>query len=57
MTDRIIADLGISPEIREDHAQLAVLKADHRAIFTAAAHAQRAVDYLPRLQGVTTAAA
>jgi antirestriction protein ArdC len=62
VTERIIADLGISPEIREDHAQylrhwLAVLNADHRAIFTAAAHAQRAVDYLPRLQGVTTAAA
>jgi antirestriction protein ArdC len=58
----LCADLGITPEIREDHAQylsdwLAVLKADHRAIFTAAAHAQRAVDFLHRLQEVTTAAA
>jgi antirestriction protein ArdC len=58
----LCADLGITPEIREDHAQylsawLAVLKSDHRAIFTAASHAQRAADYLHRLQEVTTAAA
>jgi antirestriction protein ArdC len=58
----LCADLGISPEIREDHAQylshwLAVLKADHRAIFNAAAHAQRAADYLHTRQAVRTAAA
>jgi antirestriction protein ArdC len=45
------ATLGITPEPREDHSAyiahwLRVLKDDRRAIFTAAAHAQRAVDYL-----------
>ena len=45
------ADLGLTPEVREDHAAyiaswLTVLKNDKRAIFTAAAHAQRAVDFL-----------
>jgi len=49
------ADLGITPEVRDDHAAylnswLEVLKKDKRAIFTAAAHAQRAVDYLNSLQ-------
>jgi antirestriction protein ArdC len=49
------ADLGITPEVRDDHASyiaswLKVLKGDKRFIFTAAAHAQRAVDYLHRLQ-------
>jgi antirestriction protein ArdC len=49
------ADLGIAPEIREDHASyianwLTVLKNDKRAIFTAASHAQKAVDYLHGLQ-------
>jgi len=44
-------ELGITPEVREDHAAyigswLKVLKDDKRAIFTAAAHAQRAADYL-----------
>ncbi|WP_250504690.1 zincin-like metallopeptidase domain-containing protein [Caballeronia sp. AZ7_KS35] len=47
--------LGITPEVREDHAAylghwLTVLKADKKAIFTAAAHAQRAADYLQTLQ-------
>lgn len=47
----LCADLGITPEVREDHAAyignwLSVLKGDKRAIFTAAAHAQRAVDFL-----------
>jgi antirestriction protein ArdC len=51
----LCADLGITPEPREDHAAylaswLRVLRADTRAIFTAAAHAQRAVDYLHHLQ-------
>lgn len=48
-------DLGITPEIRPDHAEylahwLKVLKEDSRAIFSAAAHAQRAADYLQGLQ-------
>lgn len=48
-------DLGITPEPRADHAAyldhwLGVLKADKRAIFQAAAHAQRAADYLHSLQ-------
>ena len=47
----LCSSLGITPEVREDHAAyldhwLKVLKADRKAIFTAAAHAQRAVDYL-----------
>jgi antirestriction protein ArdC len=49
------ADIGITPEIRDDHAAyigswLKVLKEDKRAIFQAAAHATRAVDYLHSLQ-------
>jgi len=51
----LCADLGITPEIREDHAAyiacwLKVLKADKRAIFTAASHAQKAADFLHQLQ-------
>ena len=47
----LCADLGITPEVRDDHASylahwLQVLKADSRAIFTAASQAQRAADYL-----------
>lgn len=50
----LCAELGIAPEPREDHASylahwLDVLKTDKRAIFTAAAHAQRAADYLAGL--------
>jgi antirestriction protein ArdC len=49
------ADLDLTPEVREDHASyiaswIKVLKADKRAIFTAASHAQRAADYLQGLQ-------
>ena len=49
------ADLGITPEPREDHAAyignwLKVLQDDKRAIFTAAAHAERAVGFLHGLQ-------
>ncbi|MEW8524843.1 MAG: zincin-like metallopeptidase domain-containing protein [Candidatus Thiodiazotropha endolucinida] len=56
------ADLGITPEIRDDHSAyiaswLKVLKEDKRAIFTAAAHAQRAVDFLHGLQASTEEAA
>ena len=51
----LAADLGIAPEIRDDHSSyigswLNVLKNDKRAIFTAAAHAQKATDYLHNLQ-------
>ncbi len=51
----LCADLGITPEPREDHAGylahwLEVLKGDKRAIFSAAAHAQRAADFLHGLQ-------
>jgi antirestriction protein ArdC len=51
----LCADLGITPEVREDHSAylaswLKVLKEDQRAIFQAAAHAQRAVDFLHGLQ-------
>ncbi|SEO15501.1 ArdC family protein [Palleronia pelagia] len=49
------ADLGITPVIREDHASyiaswLKVLKDDKRAIFSAAAHAQRAATHLHEMQ-------
>jgi antirestriction protein ArdC len=47
--------LGLSAEPRDDHSSylaswLQVLKNDNRAIFSAAAHAQRAADYLHGLQ-------
>jgi antirestriction protein ArdC len=47
----LCAALGITPEIREDHAAyiaswLKALQNDKRFIFSAAAHAQRAVDFL-----------
>lgn len=49
------SDLGLTPEIRDDHASyiaswIKVLKDDKRAIFSAASHAQRAVDFLHDLQ-------
>jgi antirestriction protein ArdC len=51
----LCCDLGITPDTREDHAAylqhwLTVLKSDKRAIFHAAAHAQKAADYLHGLQ-------
>lgn len=51
----LCADLQITPELREDHASylhewLKVLNADKSAIFTAASHASKAVDYLHGLQ-------
>ncbi|HTU44886.1 MAG TPA: zincin-like metallopeptidase domain-containing protein [Bryobacteraceae bacterium] len=51
----LCADLGITPEVREDHASyiaswLKVLKDDKRAVFTAASHAQKATDFLHRFQ-------
>lgn len=53
------ADLDITPDVREDHAAyigdwLKVLQNDKRFIFSAAAHASRAVDYLHRLELATT---
>jgi antirestriction protein ArdC len=51
----LCADLDLTPEVRDDHAAyiatwITVLKNDKRAIFTAASHAQRAVDFLHGLQ-------
>ena len=51
----LCADLEITPEPRPDHASyiaswLAVLNNDKRAMFTAAADAQRAADFLHALQ-------
>ena len=51
----LCAGLELTPELRDDHASylahwLKVLKADKRAIFTAASHAQRAADFLHGLQ-------
>jgi antirestriction protein ArdC len=51
----VCADLELALEPREDHAAyieswLKVLKNDKRAIFSAAAHAQRAADFLNSLQ-------
>jgi antirestriction protein ArdC len=51
----LCADLDLTLETREDHAAylshwLTVLKRDSRAIFAAAAHAQRAADFLHGLQ-------
>jgi antirestriction protein ArdC len=57
----LCSDLGITPELREDHASylshwLTVLKEDKRAIFQAASHAQKAADYLHALQPQPAAA-
>ncbi len=51
----LCADLSITPEVREDHADyiaswLKVLKEDKRAIFTAASYASKALDFLHGLQ-------
>jgi antirestriction protein ArdC len=51
------SDLGLTPEVREDHAAyiaswIEALKKDKRAIFSAASHAQRALDFLHALQPV-----
>ena len=47
----LCADLGLTPEVREDHAAyiaswLRALKDDKKMIFVAASHAQKAVDLL-----------
>ncbi|MDX9689793.1 MAG: zincin-like metallopeptidase domain-containing protein, partial [Alphaproteobacteria bacterium] len=51
----LCADLGITPEVREDHAAyidhwLKALKDDRKLIFSAAAHATRAVDFMKAKQ-------
>jgi antirestriction protein ArdC len=51
----LCADLQITPEVREDHASyihnwLTVLRGDKRAVFSAASHASRAVEFLHGLQ-------
>jgi antirestriction protein ArdC len=51
----LCADLGVELTPREDHADyighwLTVLRGDKRFIFTAAAHAQKAADFLHGLQ-------
>jgi antirestriction protein ArdC len=58
----LCADLDLTPELRDDHAAyiatwLTVLKNDKRAIFSAAAHAQKAIDFLHGLQQPREAAA
>ncbi len=58
----LCADLALTPEPGQDHAAyiqgwLKVLKEDSRAIFAAAAHAQRAADYLHGLQPLIEAPA
>jgi antirestriction protein ArdC len=58
----VCADLDLSLEPREDHAcyianWLEVLKADNRAIFTAASHAERAATFLNNLQSNALTAA
>jgi len=47
----LCADLGLTPETREDHAayiesRLRALKNDKKAVFVAASHAQKAADLL-----------
>jgi antirestriction protein ArdC len=51
----LCADLGLTPEVREDHAAyiascLRALKGDKKAVIIAASHAQRATDFLHGLQ-------
>jgi antirestriction protein ArdC len=53
----LAADLQITPEGCEDHASyidswLKVLKDDKRAVFSAASHASKAVDFLHSFQPV-----
>jgi antirestriction protein ArdC len=58
----LCADLELTPEVRDDHAAylaswITALKNNNRMIFTAAAHAQRAADFLHALQSSRTEAA
>ncbi len=54
----LCADLELTLQPREDHAAylaswLEVLKADSKAIFTAAAHAQKAADFIHKFSANT----
>lgn len=54
------AHLGLTSEPREDHAQylgswLRVLKADNKAIFTAASKAQQAMDFMVKASAGSSA--
>lgn len=56
----LCADLGITTELRPDHAAyiatwLKVLKSDKKAIFTAASQADKAARYLLALNGSSPA--
>ena len=56
----VCADLELATEPRDEHAAyiaswLKALKDDNRAIFAAAAHAQRAADHLNALQNAVQA--
>ena len=56
----LAADLGLYLEPREDHAAyiaswLEVLKRDKKAVFVAASHAQKALDFLHAKQGTASA--
>ena len=58
----LCADLGVTLEPRADHAAyiqnwLKVLKADKKAIFTAASQAAKATDFLAGLQANATSVA
>ncbi|MEZ5923124.1 MAG: zincin-like metallopeptidase domain-containing protein [Hyphomicrobiaceae bacterium] len=51
----LCADLAVTPMLRDDHAQyidhwLKIMKADRRAIFTAAGKANQVLEYLHGLQ-------
>lgn len=51
----LCSDVGITSELRPDHAQyidhwLTVMKADKKAIFTAASQAAKACDFMKGLQ-------
>ena len=54
----LCADLAVTPHLRDDHAHyvshwLDIMKGEAKAIFTAAAAANRAVEYLHGLQPTT----
>lgn len=54
----LCADIGVAPKLRPDHAQyidhwLTVMKADKKAIFTAASQAAKASDFLQAMRPVT----
>ena len=56
----LCADLSITPEVMPEHGQylqtwLSILKADSKALFTAASQASRAVEYLHGLQPLSEA--